>query len=125
MFNTSSIALIVGGSSGMGKATAERLLKSGVPVMILSHDKQNLAEAKLDLESTTNGHVETAQVDLYDPSAVQSLIEQLNAEKRHIGYLVNAAGFFKPVDFLEHSEQDYDLQLDMNRAFFFLSLIHI
>ena len=57
MFNTSSIALIVGGSSGMGKATAERLLKSGVPVMILSHDKQNLAEAKLDLESTTNGHV--------------------------------------------------------------------
>ena len=27
MFNTSSIALIVGGSSGMGKATAERLLK--------------------------------------------------------------------------------------------------
>ena len=47
MFNTSSIALIVGGSSGMGKATAERLLKSGVPVMILSHDKQNLAEAKL------------------------------------------------------------------------------
>lgn len=47
MFNTSSIALIVGGSSGMGKATAERLLKSGVPVMILSHDRQNLAEAKL------------------------------------------------------------------------------
>lgn len=34
---------------------------------------------------------------------------------------MNAAGFFKPVDFLEHSEQDYDLQLDMNRAFFFIT----
>ncbi|WP_039991037.1 SDR family NAD(P)-dependent oxidoreductase, partial [Vibrio azureus] len=51
MFNTSSIALIVGGSSGMGKATAERLLNGGVPVMILSHDAQNLAEAKQDLEA--------------------------------------------------------------------------
>ena len=121
MFNTSSIALIVGGSSGMGKATAERLLKAGVPVMILSHDKNNLAEAKQDLESVTKGQVETAQVDLYDPSAVKSFIEQLNAEKRHIGYLVNAAGFFKPVDFLDHSERDYDLQLDMNRAFFFIT----
>ncbi|MEL7287573.1 MAG: SDR family NAD(P)-dependent oxidoreductase, partial [Pseudomonadota bacterium] len=90
MFNTSSIALIVGGSSGMGKATAERLLKAGVPVMILSHDKNNLAEAKQDLESVTKGQVEIAQVDLYDPSAVKSFIEQLNAEKRHIGYLVNA-----------------------------------
>ncbi len=80
MFNTSSIALIVGGSSGMGKATAERLLKAGVPVMILSHDKNNLAEAKQDLESVTKGQVETAQVDLYDPSAVKSFIEQLNAE---------------------------------------------
>ena len=37
MFTTSSIALIVGGSSGMGKATAERLLTAGIPVMILSH----------------------------------------------------------------------------------------
>ncbi|MEZ9657069.1 SDR family NAD(P)-dependent oxidoreductase [Vibrio splendidus] len=74
MFNTSSIALIVGGSSGMGKATAERLLKSSVPVMILSHDKQNLVEAKLDLESTTNGHVETAQVD-FPPSAVHSFMK--------------------------------------------------
>ena len=101
MFNTSSIALIVGGSSGMGKATAERLLNGGVPVMILSHDAQNLAEAKQDLEAKTNGQVETAQVDLYNPTAVQSFIEQLNAEQRHIGYLVNAAGFFKPVDFLD------------------------
>jgi len=34
---------------------------------------------------------------------------------------VNAAGFFKPVSFLEHLEADYDLQMDMNKAFFFIT----
>ncbi len=52
MFTTSSIALIVGGSSGMGKATAERLLTAGVPVMILSHNAENLATAKSRFRTT-------------------------------------------------------------------------
>ena len=121
MFTTSSIALIVGGSSGMGKATAERLLNAGVPVMILSHNSDKLAAAKADLEQRTGGNVETAQVDLYDLTDVNTFIAQLENENRHIGYLVNAAGFFKPVSFLEHTAKDYDLQLDINKSFFFIT----
>lgn len=34
---------------------------------------------------------------------------------------MNAAGFFKPVTFLEHSQRDYDLQLDINKSFFFIT----
>lgn len=34
---------------------------------------------------------------------------------------MNAAGFFKPVSFLAYSEADYDLQMDMNKAFFFIT----
>lgn len=121
MFNTSSIALIVGGSSGMGKATAERLLTAGVPVIILSHNAANLTAAKTDLEQRTGGIVETAQVDLYDLAAVNAFINQIENESRHIGYLVNATGFFKPISFLEHTEKDYDLQLDLNKSFFFIT----
>ncbi|AZP12100.1 SDR family NAD(P)-dependent oxidoreductase [Undibacterium parvum] len=116
-----SIALIIGGSSGMGKESAKRLLQAGVVVKILSHDEQNLAAAKLDLESMTGGQVETVKVDLYDTRQVQAFIAQIAQEQRHIRYLVNAAGFFKPVSFLEHSTQDYDLQMDLNKAFFFIT----
>ena len=119
--NTNSIALIVGGSSGMGKETAKRLLNQGVTVSILSHDATTLAAAKSDLEQSTGGTVETVQVDLYDKEAVDHYIAQLNNESRHIGYLVNAAGFFKPVPYLEHTERDYDLQMDINKAFFFIT----
>jgi len=80
-----------------------------------------LAEAKQDLESSTGGQLETAQVDLYDTQQVQDFIASVKQETRHIRYLVNAAGFFKPVSFLEHSQQDYDLQMDMNKSFFFIT----
>lgn len=120
MSNT-SIALIVGGSSGMGKETAKRLLNQGTTVMILSHDAANLAAAKKELELETGGKVETAKVDLYDSAQVNNFISQIESESRHIKYLVNAAGFFKPISFVEHSEQDYNAQMDINKSFFFIT----
>ncbi|WDE08861.1 SDR family oxidoreductase [Thalassomonas viridans] len=116
-----TIALIVGGSSGMGKETAKRLLNAGNRVLILSHQEQTLAAAKAELESETGGIVETVKVDLYDQSAVAAFIGQIETESRHINYLVNAAGFFKPVSFVEHTAQDYDLQMDINKSFFFIT----
>jgi len=115
------LALIVGGSSGMGKETARRLLHAGNTVIILSHQDQTLAAAKQELENDTGGRVETVKVDLYNPNAVKSFIHQIEAESRHIKYLVNAAGFFKPVSFIEHSDEDYDLQMDINKSFFFIT----
>jgi NAD(P)-dependent dehydrogenase (short-subunit alcohol dehydrogenase family) len=40
---------------------------------------------------------------------------------RHIKYLVNAAGYFKPTPFVEHTQADYDAYLELNRALFFIS----
>jgi NAD(P)-dependent dehydrogenase (short-subunit alcohol dehydrogenase family) len=116
-----SMALIIGGSSGMGKESAKRLLKLGVAVKTLANDEEKLYAAKRDLEQASGAPVETATVDLYDAQQVARFIEQLGQETRHIRYLVNAAGFFKPISFLEHSAQDYDLQMDINKAFFFIT----
>lgn len=121
MLNKNAIALIVGGSSGMGKETARRLLQQGVSVQILAHDAASLAQAKTELEAETGTSVETLQTDLYDQTQVNALIARIQTEQRHIAYLVNAAGFFKPVSFLEHSSRDYDLQMDINKAFFFIT----
>ncbi len=120
MTNTTK-ALIVGGSSGMGLETAKRLLKEGHAVQILAHRQAGLDTAKAELESEIGGAVETSLVDLYDPAQVATFVDQVKADNDHIKFLVNAAGFFKPVTFLEHSEQDYDLQMDINKAFFFIT----
>lgn len=114
-------ALIIGGSSGMGLETAKRLLRQGNVVQILGHQQANLDMAKAELENEIGGIVETSLVNLYDSTEVANFIKQIKRDKHHIKYLVNAAGFFKPVTFLEHSEQDYDLQMDINKAFFFIT----
>ncbi len=111
------IALIVGGSSGIGLATAKLLAEKGVEVRVVGRSIDKLENAKAALV----GKVLTIQADLYDQGEVNGLIDSIKNEGGHIKYLVNAAGYFKPVSFLEHSSADYDLQMDMNKAFFFIT----
>ena len=113
------LALIVGGSSGMGKQTAKRLLRRGGEVWLVARNKARLAQAKAELE--VDGPVQTAAVDLYDESQVDAFIAKLKQEPRHINYLVNTAGVFKPTPFLEHTKADYDKYLVLNRSLFFIT----
>ena len=112
-------ALIIGGSSGMGKATAERLLKRGVAVHLVARNEERLAQAKAELSE--HGPVQTSSVDLYDTAAVDRFAAQLRESQAPIGYLVNAAGYFCPNPFVEHSREDYDKYHDLNRSTFFLT----
>jgi NAD(P)-dependent dehydrogenase (short-subunit alcohol dehydrogenase family) len=113
------LALIIGGSSGMGKETAKRLLRRGGEVILLARNPARLAKAKTELE--VDGPVQTASVDLYDEGQVEAFIERLKQEPRHLNYLVNAAGVFKPTPFLEHTRADYDKYLALNKSFFFIT----
>ena len=114
-------AIIVGGSSGMGLETAKLLLLKGFSLKIVSNNEKNLEDAKKELEKDTVHSVETTQVNLYDHKDVARLILSIHDTVDHIQCLVNAAGFFKPVTFLDHTEKDYDLQMDLNKAFFFIT----
>jgi NAD(P)-dependent dehydrogenase (short-subunit alcohol dehydrogenase family) len=113
------LSLIVGGSSGIGKQTAKRLLRRGGEVLIVARNAAKLAEAKAELG--VDGPVKIAAVDLYDEPQVDDFIEQVQQEPRHIEYLVNTAGVFKPTPFLEHTKADYDKYLDLDKSLFFIT----
>jgi NAD(P)-dependent dehydrogenase (short-subunit alcohol dehydrogenase family) len=113
------LALIVGGSSGMGLATAKRLLAQGMAVAIVGNARAKLEAAVEQLSDL--GHVISIQADLSDVADVQSIIAQIDDHSRHIKFLVNAAGYFKPTPFLETAAADYDTYHDLNRAAFFIS----
>jgi NAD(P)-dependent dehydrogenase (short-subunit alcohol dehydrogenase family) len=78
-----------------------------------------MAAAKTELE--VDGPVQTVSVDLYDEGQVEAFIERLNQEPRHLNYLVNTAGVFKPTPFLEHTRADYDKYMALNKSFFFIT----
>jgi NAD(P)-dependent dehydrogenase (short-subunit alcohol dehydrogenase family) len=119
-----SLALIVGGSSGMGFATAKQLVQKGIDIIIVGRSQSKLDTAKnelLKLGNTQNRHIETLQADLYQAEGVNHILEYINNQIRHISHFVNAAGYFKPAPFLEHQKSDYDQYMDLNRAAFFIS----
>lgn len=119
--SSKELSIIVGGSTGMGKETARLLARTGGALLLIGRDLKELEKAKAELSTGSQSEIEIASIDLYNPGQVKGLIQILNEEKRHIKHLVNAAGYFKPVSFLDHEEGDYDLQLDINKSFFFIT----
>lgn len=112
-------ALIIGGTTGMGKATAELLLLKGIEVTIVGRADKNLENAKTELDSF--GTVKIKGVNLFDINEVKAFADSLQKELPNLKYLVNAAGYFSPKLFLEHTEQDYDIYHNFNKAFFFIT----
>ena len=90
----SAVAFIIGGSSGMGLASAKQLVTRGIDTIILGNNRDKLDAAKSELEANTRNHtkIETLRANLYDQDDVKSIIETITEEQRHIKYLVNAAG---------------------------------
>lgn len=115
-----TLSVVIGGSSGMGLATARLLAAEGRTIAIIGRDAGKLETAAAEIEAA-NGKAEIITVDLQEPQSVKTLIAQINAENRHIDQLVNAAGYFFPKPFLEHEGADYDVYAGLNRATFFLT----
>jgi NAD(P)-dependent dehydrogenase (short-subunit alcohol dehydrogenase family) len=104
-------AIVIGGTSGIGNATAKMLLQNGMIVHVVGRDIQ-----KMDDERNLIKH----QADISNSNDVENLIAEINKlDKVH--YLVNASGIFAPKSFLEHTVQDYNSYLDLNKGFFFIT----
>lgn len=116
-FNTTNTALIIGGSSGMGFETAKLLLEHDIAVVIVGSNNEKLVKAQNQLL----GDVSIIQADLYTASGVAKVVEYIQQSENNIGYLVNAAGYFNPKAFIEHTEQDYEIYMSLNKAIFTIS----
>lgn len=117
-------ALIVGGSSGIGLATAKLLANEGVNVVLVGKNGSKLEEAVKAVSTFTNVStisINAIQVDLYKPADVQKLIKYVEDAAVPFHYLINAAGYFNPKPFLQHTCEDYDIYHDLNKSLFFIT----
>lgn len=113
--------LILGGSTGMGLATARRLRAVGKDMLLVARSAANLEAARAVLNPAGHGQIETLVADISDAADVDRLIAHIDTLPNHIDGLVNAVGLFTPKSFLDHTKADYDRFMVLNRAFFFIT----
>jgi NAD(P)-dependent dehydrogenase (short-subunit alcohol dehydrogenase family) len=112
---TNMHALIVGGSSGIGRAVAHTLAARGALVTIVGRSEEKLAE----VASAYADRISTLQADITSAAGSERCATHIAARPQPYQLLVNAAGIFAPKPFLEHTLADYDSYLNLNRALFF------
>lgn len=112
-------ALIVGGTSGIGKDTALALGQLGAQVTVLGRRFKHVQSFGPEWEGLSS--FTGIGIDLSDFQEVETLVRQIEEREHPFDYLINSAGVFSPKPFLEHSIQDYDAYLDLNKSMFFLT----
>ena len=111
--------VVVGGSSGMGRQTAEDVVAAGGSAVIIGDDPSKVEDTVTTLAKDGDAYGITA--DLADRQQVDRVCGQLAAEHADATLLVNAAGFFIPKPFLDYDGASYDSYLELDRAIFFLT----
>jgi NAD(P)-dependent dehydrogenase (short-subunit alcohol dehydrogenase family) len=112
--------LIIGGASGIGKATAALLVARGEAVVLASRRADALEQAAADLRRE-GGSVEPMLLDLADRASVEAFALRILDHSVEFTGLVNAAGVFLPKSFIDHAGADYDLYHNTNRGTFFVT----
>ena len=86
------VAIITGGSDGLGRATARRFASEGAKVVICARREEHLMQAAEDLRKETNGSVLGMKADVCKVEDCTTLIDQTVEEFGGIDILINNAG---------------------------------
>lgn len=116
---TDRVAVVVGGTSGLGEAGAIALARAGATVTLAGRSiERGTAIAERIAGFGGEAHVE--QVEVRDEASVAALAERVHARHGRIDVLVNAAGIVVPGDSVDVTLEDWRNQLETNLTGTFL-----
>ncbi|PHQ72174.1 MAG: hypothetical protein COB93_01410 [Sneathiella sp.] len=116
------VAIVTGGSRGIGACISKRLAAEGAIVAVVARSRKSEADAIIKSIKSEGGKASAYMIDLSTPANCQQLADQVIEEMGRVDILVNNAGIFTPVSIEETTEEIWDHQLDINlKSAFFLS----
>jgi 3-oxoacyl-[acyl-carrier protein] reductase len=105
------VALVTGGSRGIGLAIARELAEAGARVAVVARNGERAAEAAAGLPG--DGHAGFA-CDVADPDAVKETVAAVEAQLGPVAILVNNAGITRDNILLRLGDDDWNQVLDVN-----------
>jgi len=109
------VAIITGGSRGIGYATADAFLREGATVIITASSPANAEKAVAKLkEAHPNATVAGISPDLSSLESVRNEFIIATAKYGCVDILVNNAGVSESTPFLQYTEEAFDKVMDLN-----------
>ena len=108
------VALVTGGSRGIGAAIAKRLASDGAQVAITYAKDANSASAVVKSIETAGGKANAFRADAADPKAIQAAVKMTVETFGQLDILVNNAGTAIPKPFEETTLEEMDQVINLN-----------
>jgi citronellol/citronellal dehydrogenase len=116
---TDRVAIVTGGGSGIGRATARLLALHGADVVLAARKADRLSDAADALGSETGRRIIAVQTDVRDEAMVGKMVERTMAEFGRLDILVNNAGgsYMYPLDEMTSERWNNVVSLNLTSAY--------
>ncbi|GAB3504844.1 SDR family NAD(P)-dependent oxidoreductase [Emticicia fontis] len=128
MTTTSKIALVTGGSRGLGKNMALKIAEKGIDVILTYNTKKEEALAVVTEIEKAGQKAVALQLNTGDIKSFDNFFGQLKSVLKdtfnttHFDFLINNAGVGRHTSFAETTEEEFDLLLNIHyKGVFFLT----
>ncbi len=109
------VAIITGGSRGIGFATADKFLKEGATVILAASSQESADAAVAQLkEKHPDGVVAGISPNLANLESVRDAFRDATSKYGCVDILVNNAGVSESTPFTEYTEETFDKVMDLN-----------
>ncbi|MBN9523497.1 3-oxoacyl-ACP reductase FabG [bacterium] len=115
------VALVTGGSRGIGRAVVQKLAAEGAKVAFVYRGSQQAAEELEKTVAAAGGVAKAIQADVADPAAARRVVDGVLADWGRVDILVNNAGVIRDGLFVRMEPENWKTVLDtnLNGTFYF------
>ncbi|MFH1489447.1 MAG: glucose 1-dehydrogenase [Pseudomonadota bacterium] len=108
------VAVVIGGSGGIGKALSFGVSRYGAKVVVASRNMEALTKVVEEIQSTTGSEALAHTVDVTDEESMAKLVEDVLAKFGTVDILVNAMGLNIKRDAVDYPMEDWDTIFNIN-----------
>jgi meso-butanediol dehydrogenase/(S,S)-butanediol dehydrogenase/diacetyl reductase len=113
------VTLVTGAGSGIGRVAAREFARSGARVVVTDVSLEGAQETAGEIERL-GAEAVVRQMDVTSEAIVTATVAEVEAAVGPIAFLINCAGVSTMAPFLELTEQDWDLNMNVNAKGVFL-----